>query len=194
MARRKKFSIDDIIEAAFQIVRKNGMEHLTARAVAKQLQSSTMPIYSCVKAMREIEEAVVKKAWGVLRQYQTQSRSGDIYIDMGLGYVLFSKEEKHLFKCIHDETYEDINTKFSEENFEFHLKRLEDYPLTQSLSVDSRRKLMFHGFLFSHGFASLLNSGIGSAVRMLDTEKSITAFFKEASEVSWKGLKSAIEK
>jgi len=193
MARRKKFSIDDLIEAAFQIVRQNGMEHLTARAVAKQLKSSTMPIYSCVKAMREIEEAVVKKAWGVLRRYQIHPRSGDIYIDMGLGYVLFAKEEKHLFKCIHDETYEGINTKFSEENFKFHLNRLEDYPLTQKLSVDARSKLMFHGFLFSHGFASLLNSGIGSSVRELDTEKAITEFFTEASEISWEGLKSAIE-
>jgi hypothetical protein len=193
MARRKKFSIDDIIEAAFCVVRQSGMDHLTARSVALELNSSTMPIYSCVSAMREIEEAVVKKAWRVLYEYQVFPRSGDIYIDMGLGYVLFSKEEKYLFKCIHDDTYEDINTALSEENFEFHFQRLKDYPLMQKLSVESTRKLMFHGFLFSHGFASLLNSGIGSTVRMLNSEKAITAFFKEASEISWKGLKSAIK-
>lgn len=193
MARRKKFTIDDIHEAAFQIVRQSGMEHLTARSVARQLKSSTMPIYTCVSAMREIEEAVVKKAWRVLREYQVSSRSGDIYIDMGLGYVLFSKEEKYLFKSIHDDAYNEINTVLSEENFQFHLKRLNEYPLMKNLSVESKRKLMFHGFLFSHGFASLLNSGIGSAVKVLDSEKAITAFFKEASEISWKGLKSAIK-
>ncbi|MEZ4552066.1 MAG: hypothetical protein R2874_16805 [Desulfobacterales bacterium] len=35
-------------------------------------------------------------------------------MDMGLGYVLFSKEEKYLFQCIHAEAYETINTRYSE--------------------------------------------------------------------------------
>jgi len=192
MARRKKFSIKDIIEAGFQIARKSGLENLTARAIALELRSSTMPIYSCVSSMREIEEAIVKRAWRVLQSYQTKSRSGDVFIDMGLGYVLFSKDEKFLFKCIHDEKYGDINTRYSEANFSFNTQRMTDYPLTKNLSPESLQKLLFHGFLFSHGFASLLNSGIGSRVRMLDSEEAITQFFKQASEIAWAGLKSAI--
>jgi len=54
------------------------------------------------------------------------------------------------------------------------------------------QKILFQGFLFSHGFASLLNSGIGTSVRMLDSEEAIIQFFKQASEVAWSGLKSAI--
>jgi hypothetical protein len=193
MARRKKFSIDDIKEAAFQIVRKSGMEQLTARAIAQKLGSSTMPIYSCVSSMREIEEAVVKRAWEVLQKYQIVSRSGDTYTDMGLGYVLFSKEEKHLFKCIHNETYENINTRWGEENFEFHLKRLEEYSLTKNFPKESKEKLLFRGFLFCHGFASLLNSSMGKYVRSLDTEKAIIDFFKESSAIAWKGLNASVE-
>jgi len=191
MARRKKFSIEDVHEAAFQIVREIGIEQLTARAIAKKLKSSTMPIYSCVSSMREIEEMVVKKSWEILQKYQVSPRSGDIYMDMGLGYVLFSKEEKHLFKCIHNEIYENINTKYSDKNFKFHLKRLEDYPLTRNFPKESKEKLLFRGFLFCHGFASLLNSSMGKYLRALDTEKAIIDFFKEASTIAWKGLNSS---
>jgi len=144
MARRKQFTADDIFETAFQIVRKKGMEKLTARAVAKMLGSSTMPIYSSVNSMREVEESVVTKAWDILRQYQLVSRSGDIYTDMGLGYVLFSKEEKHLFKCIHNEKYDNINSACGEKNFQLQLKRMEDYPLAQSI----QGKTPFSGISF----------------------------------------------
>ncbi len=193
MARRKRFIIDDIFEAAFKIVSKSGMENLTARAVARELKSSTMPIYTSVKSMREVEESVVKRAWQVLQEYQSRDISGDAFIDMGLGYVLFSKEEKYLFKCIHDEGYEEINTLFSEKNFDINLKKLIASPMFKKFSKKTAEKILFHGFLFSHGFASLLNSGISTNLRSLNSEAAIIELFKEAAEFSWKGLMSATE-
>lgn len=193
MARRRRFIKEDILEAAFQIVRKCGMEHLTARAIARELKSSTMPIYSTVSSMREVEEAVVKRSWRVLQDYQSRSISGDAFIDMGLGYVLFSKEEKYLFKCIHDDAYADINTRCSENSFESNLKKLETNPLFDHMSREVSEKIMFQGFLFSHGFASLLNSGISTHFRSLNSEQAIIDLFKEASAFSWNGMKAAME-
>ncbi len=193
MARRKRFTIEDIFEAAFQIVRKNGIEHMTARAIAQELKSSTMPIYTCVNSMREVEESVVKRAWEILQSYQSRTWSGNPYIDMGLGYVLFSKEEKYLFKCIHDESYQDINTRYSEQNFETSLKKLENNPMFKKFSAENAQKILFHGFLFSHGFASLLNSGISTDVRSLSSEEAIIELFKQASEFAWKGLRSVMD-
>jgi len=193
MARKKQFSIDDIIEAALLIVRKKGIDYLTARSIARELGSSTMPIYSSVASMREVEEAVVKKSWEILLGYQLAPRTGDIYTDMGLGYVLFAKEEKYLFKCIHHESYENINTICGEKNFELHLKRLEAYPLTQNFPKESKEKILFRGFLFCHGFASLINSSMGKYLQFLDTEKAIVDFFKESSQIAWKGLTSGIK-
>lgn len=193
MARRRRFVKEDILEAAFQIVRKFGMEHLTARAVARELKSSTMPIYSSVSSMREVEEAVVQRAWQVLQDFQSRSISGDAFVDMGLGYVLFSTEEKYLFKCIHNEAYEAINTRCSEISFESNLKKLATNTLFKHMPMETAEKIMFHGFLFSHGFASLLNSGISTHFRSLNTEKAIIDLFKEASAFSWKGMKAAME-
>jgi AcrR family transcriptional regulator len=193
MARKKQFSIEDIMAAAFHVVRRRGMKHLTARAIAKALGSSTMPIYTCVSSMRAVEESVVRKSWEILQQYQMVSRTGDIYADMGLGYVLFAKEEKHLFHCIHNDAYENINAVCGENNFNVQLKRLETYPLTKNFSKASKEKLLFRGFLFCHGFASLISGSMGKHFKFLDTEKAILDFFKESSELAWKGLQSEIK-
>ncbi len=193
MARRKQFAIQDIHEAAFQVVRKNGIQNLTARAIARKMKSSTMPIYSCVNSLREVEETVVRRAWKVLEAYQSRSWTADVFVDMGLGYVLFSKEEKYLFQCIHAESYEAINTRQSERNFDASVNRLLENPMFQNIPRQVAEKILFHGFLFSHGFASLLNSGMSTVVRSLNSEAAIINLFKEASAFSWKGLRSAMD-
>lgn len=195
MARKKRFSIEDIINAAFGIVRADGMAGLTARSVAKALNASTMPVYSHVKTMRDVEEAVVRRAWEELAAYQTTSRSGDIYVDIGLGYVLFAKNERHLFACIHSDAYRDINTAMGEINFENHRKRLMemDYPMFRGLPAESVRVIMFYGWLFAHGFASLLTSGIGNEVRKLESEAATISFFNSATAIFYEGLKSLVK-
>jgi hypothetical protein len=81
----------------------------------------------------------------------------------------------------------------SEKSFESNLKKLETNPIFTHLSRETAEKIMFHGFLFSHGFASLLNSGISTHLRALNSEQAIIDLFKEASAFSWKGMKAALE-
>ena len=191
MAGRKRFSVEDIVEAAFGIVRREGVRRLTARAIADALNASTMPVYTHLKSMGEIEAEVVRRAWGLLREYQLVQRSGDRYIDMGLGYVLFARDERHLFNCIHFETYQAINVELGEANFEFHLQRLTetDHPVFKGASRESAQKILFYGWVFSHGFASLLTSGIGREVKRMTSEKAIMGFFEEVTGIFQAGLR-----
>jgi hypothetical protein len=73
------------------------------------------------------------------------------------------------------------------------LAKLADHPMFKNISRPVAEKILFHGFLFSHGFASLLNSGMSTDVRSLNSEDAIIELFKEASEFSWKGLRSAMD-
>ncbi len=62
MPPKNRFAEDDIINAAFRVVRQNGMETLSFRMVAKELSSSTMPVYTFIKSEKNLEEEVIKKA------------------------------------------------------------------------------------------------------------------------------------
>ena len=46
MPPKPKFTKEDIVEAAFNIVREQGWEALTQRSIAQKLNASIGPIYS----------------------------------------------------------------------------------------------------------------------------------------------------
>ena len=61
------FTKDEIIFAALNIVRKNGMSALTARALGNELGSSSKPVFSIFDNMSEVQNAVLDAA---NREYQ----------------------------------------------------------------------------------------------------------------------------
>lgn len=164
MPVKSKFSAEDIINAAFAISRSQGLENCSARAIAHKLKSSTMPIYSCLSSMRELEEAVIQKAVDLLIAYETKERTGDIFLDMGIGYIMFAKEEKHLFRMLflteRGEGYEDTRKRFREYVVNTLLQRLSGFEPLNAFSEEQRRNLIDRMWVFTHGLAVLLNHSI----------------------------------
>lgn len=62
MPPKAKFTRDQIIQAGLDIVRKNGMEALSARALGTELGSSARPIFTVFQNMEEVQDEVVKSA------------------------------------------------------------------------------------------------------------------------------------
>lgn len=185
MAPKNRFALTDIVDAALAVVRMSGLENLTARAVANEMKSSTMPIYSCGRTMAEIEADVVKRCWDILAQHQREPKTRDTYVDIGLGYVLFAKHEKHLFGCIHNPRHLELNRKYAAENFQLNLERLKDYQPLASVGDDLKLKIMIQGWIFCHGLADLLSRTPVS----LETDEDIAAFVVESNRIVHSGIK-----
>lgn len=193
MPPKTKFPLTDVIEAALSVVRREGIERLTARAIADELQSSTMPIYSCGKTMAEIEEEIVKKSWELLVEYQQKPMTSDLYLNMGLGYVLFAKHEKNLFGCIHSSKHKNLNKQFAESNFITNLFRLKDYPPLAGIPDDLKMKIMIQGWIFSHGLADLLSKNIADTLGGIQSDEDLTSFFYEANRINFVGVQRIVE-
>ena len=170
MPPKIKFSSDDIIGAAFTVVRKQGFQTLSTRSIAKELSASTMPIYTYLKSKQNLEQAIIKKAFELLFSYQITPRTGDLFLDMGIGYVLFAKEEKHLFRCLNDERHQALNKKFHEQNVDSLTCKLSDHPLVKGASQDEIRQFFLQGWTYSHGLATLINNAFYADI----DEKEIT--------------------
>lgn len=192
MPPKSKFNVEDIIDAAYRCVQKDGIEKLSARVIAEELNSSTMPIYSCGMSMQEIEEGVLKRVWQELYDSQCVTRSGDMYLDMGLGYVMYAKSKPLLFKCLNSAKHITFNTRYKQENFIQNYTRLVDYPLFKGAPAETVMKVLINGWIFSHGFADLLEDSLRLAIPGLDTEKGITDYFLDANAMYWKGLEHII--
>jgi AcrR family transcriptional regulator len=89
-----------IVEAAFTITREVGWTGVTARTIAQRLGSSTMPLYSSLKSMEEIESEVRKKAGDLMHDYQRRPFTGEKLLSSAVGYVVFARDEPNLFRFI----------------------------------------------------------------------------------------------
>jgi AcrR family transcriptional regulator len=192
MAPQTKFHKKDTIEAAFNIVRRHGWEKLSARSIAAELGSSTMPIYSNLKSMGDLEETIVKKALDLLLSFQKTPRTGDPILDLGLGYVLFAKHERHLFMAINDEKHGQLQVQLGEENFEFLVQALSEDARAKGMSTDQLRKLMFFWWIFVHGLANINNNLAGQElsnyVGREFNESEIADCIREAGELIMRGF------
>ena len=94
MPPKPKFTKSEIIDAAFEMTRENGIDSVVARAVRKKLRTSSSPIFTFFQNMEELKEEVQKLAQQRYRDYMqdifdyTPSVKG-----FGMRYVGFSKEE-----------------------------------------------------------------------------------------------------
>lgn len=69
MPPKAKFTKEEIIEAAFNIVKTDGFEALTSRALGTHLGSSARPIFTVFKNMDEVQQAVIESAKKLYKEY-----------------------------------------------------------------------------------------------------------------------------
>lgn len=90
MVRKIQFNRQDVIDAAFLVVRKKGIEHLTARSVAQELEASTAPVYSNFESMEELGKAVFAKAADKLREYAVRPHTENHFLNIGIGVLRYA--------------------------------------------------------------------------------------------------------
>lgn len=159
MPPRPRFSPEDVIEAAFRVVRKRGWEGFSARTIAGELHSSTRPIYDYFSSMENIEAEVVKKALAFFIEFLNQERTGDKWLDQAIGYVLFAAREKHLFRCINDEKHTPLQKQFARKHWIELGEKLAEDERFKGLPDQTKHKIRGARWLLLHGLASLISNG-----------------------------------
>ena len=104
MPPKVRITKEDIIDAAVDIVRKNGEQSINARNIATALNCSTQPVFSNFATMEELRLAIVDKADQLCQAYMKREvESGEYppYKANGMAYIRFAKEEKELFKLLY---------------------------------------------------------------------------------------------
>ena len=69
MPPKSKFTKDEIVEAALNIVKTDGIEALTSRALGAYLGSSARPIFTVFRNMDEVQKAVIDSAKTLYKEY-----------------------------------------------------------------------------------------------------------------------------
>ena len=147
-----RFSRDAVLDAAYQLIRREGPAALNARSVAKELGGSTQPIFRLFASMEELRTAVIHMA---LQEWLQKLRvrlldSAFPYLTIGMSYLLFAQEEPELFKLLfmRDRISDGSCTDY---NVDFGIPLIEDMV---KVDMDTARKLYEHNWFFCHGLAA----------------------------------------
>lgn len=101
MARKKEIGRNKILNIAYRMVVKDGIESLTARNIAKAGHFSTQPLYLEFNSMDELRTEVLRKIAENLKSNILQKKyTGKPMIDMDLSYIDFAKEHENLFRAM----------------------------------------------------------------------------------------------
>ena len=163
MPQKAKFSKEEIVEAGIKILRKDGPEAVTARAIGDILNSSARPIFTVFESMGEVLEGIKERAMDIYTEYVNKGLSKEkAFKGVGEEYIRFSKEEPKLFQFLFmnkvEKTYDISNILPGiDDNYEKILKSITDeYPVKKEDALS----LYKHLWVYSHGIATLIASGM----------------------------------
>ena len=101
VARKKEIDKQRILDAAYKLAVRGGIESLTARNIAKAVNCSTQPIYLEFKNMQDLRNQVLARISDELKSNTLQQNfTGEPLIDLDLSYLYFAKEHVDLFRAM----------------------------------------------------------------------------------------------
>ncbi len=182
MKQPSVYSREQIMEAAFELVRENGWSAVSTRAIAKKIGSSTMPIYSHVNSVEELEIELQTKARNMLKTYQLRQYTEHALLNLAFGYVTFARDEKQLFRFIYLERPRRLDLeKMQEARESFFSEFGEDSEAGKALKdlkAAGHEALIQYTWVFTHGLAMLVNSGAFGA----NSDEVILRYLRNAGE------------
>lgn len=102
MARTERITKTMLLEAAFELVKNEGIENLTTRKLAVKAGCSTQPIFRTYENMEELTKEVFHRAMEYYNDYykEYKKESSVPFVDLGMAYIAFAEKEKNLFKLL----------------------------------------------------------------------------------------------
>lgn len=156
MPARKKIGKEDIIDACLNIIRKDGMDALNARKIAKVLGCSTQPLFYYYENMDEIKNEVLQEISKLFNQALLKSNYDQpVYKDIGVNYIRFASNEPEFFKIM-------FQSKMNKEMFDFidltgsSSQIFETISKQTGLSLENAKQFHLKMWLYVNGIASLV--------------------------------------
>lgn len=163
MPPKPKFTKEEIVAAALELVSENGIEALTARELGVRLGSSARPIFTVFNSMEEVQEEVRKAA---LKRFESYAEKAmhytPVFKQVGMQMILFAMEEPKLYQLVY------MSENAGATDFEGIVDRLGDVAQLcvdviqrdYGLSKKDAKALFEHVWIYTFGIGALCATGM----------------------------------
>lgn len=101
MPPKPKFTKEEIVQTALEVVSRKGVEALTAKELGDALGSSARPIFTVFNSMKEVQAAVRDAAMRRFERYSEQKLPDmPLFKQVGMQMVLFGMQEPKLYQLL----------------------------------------------------------------------------------------------
>lgn len=163
MPPKPKYTKDQIVAIALDVVSQQGLQALTAKELGAALGTSTSPIFTVFDSMQQVQDAVKAAAMARFESYAHKTgKDMPPFKQIGMQMILFAKKEPRLYQLLF------MSPSCSVESFEDIFERLgavaeeslqviqNDYGLTR----DSTKNLFKHTWIHTFGIGALCATGM----------------------------------
>ncbi len=156
MPPKIRYHEEDIVNAAFELARNNGIESLNARSVAAEIGCSTQPIFRAFESMDQLKRSVFDRSVERFSEFVAENRSCSdcTFKSIGLAYLLFAMNEPHLFRLVY------LNPEVTEcemlEAFKCKEYVLQSLVNERGFTMEQARLIHQHMWIYTQGLATIL--------------------------------------
>jgi AcrR family transcriptional regulator len=101
MPPKVKFQKEEIVKAALNVARKQGIDAVTAREVAKELGVSVGPIFTWFETMEQLKAEVYALAKARYREHIERGLLGPVpFLGVWQQYLAFARKEPELYRLL----------------------------------------------------------------------------------------------
>ena len=169
---RLKFTKEIVVEAGYELMKKEGFQNVSVRKIANYLKCSTAPIYFNFRTIDELKEEIINVCKEKLKKYLYGNYSERKILSGAIGFVIFAREEKELFRTIFLDTTErfeklyemTLNELLTKENLH------ESFP---ALEKEEAKKVINKLWYFLFGYATMLCTRFDEDYRKNETDEVI---------------------
>lgn len=181
---KQRITKETVVNAAFEIARNKGMEHIMVKNIADKIGCSVQPIYSYCKNMDGLRTDVVEQVDIFIRQYISEHiDKEDLFASTGRAYIRLAKEEPFLFKVfvLHQRTgISSLNDLYEKEAGPYVAERIAD---ELEIDISQAKQLHLNMLIYTIGIGTVLSvttPGISADEIYEQQEIAYGAFLKHA--------------
>lgn len=183
MPPKVRYTREEIADKAYELVRKHGLEILSARSLAAELGTSTAPIFTAFANIEEVQNVCIDRAKALYTSYLRDGLNQPIpFKGAGIKYVEFAKDEPELFKLLFmgEDDSEEYSHFFPAED-ENNTAVLNTVKSNYSLADEKAKRLYNHLSVYTHGLA-VIYAQRRCVFTMEDVSRMLTEIFNALSK------------
>lgn len=155
---KQRITKEMVIDAAFEIARNDGMEHVILKNIAGKIGCSVQPIYSYCRNMDGLRQDVIERVNCFINEYvHAHIDKNDLFRSTGRSYIQLAKDEPNLFKIFILHTRNGISSLDDLYNSETNNDTAEFIADKLNISVSQAKQLHLNMLIYTIGIGTIFS-------------------------------------